>query len=99
MKYIKQKIFSYTILVIFLACFSPAQAWARGHFFIIGTGPAGPELATLQALKTIKRMDAIIADKRHIKLFSQYIGDKPILFDDPWKGVFSYKGKLYELSK
>ncbi|MCD6300224.1 MAG: hypothetical protein J7L78_03530 [Dehalococcoidales bacterium] len=96
MKYTKHKIFSFTILIISLAFFFNAQAWARGHFFIIGTGPAGPELATLQALKTIKRMDVIIADKRHIKLFSEYIEDKPILFDDPWKGVFTYKGKSYK---
>ncbi len=96
MKYTKQKIFSFTILIISLTCFSTARAWARGHFFVIGTGPAGPELATLQALKTIKRMDVIIADKRHIKLFSEYIGDKPILFDDPWKGVFSYRGRSYK---
>ena len=96
MKDTKQKIFSFTILIISLACFSTAQAWARGHFFVIGTGPAGPELATLQALKTIKLMDVIIADKRHIKLFSEYIGDKPIIFDDPWKGVFSYRGRSYK---
>ena len=84
------------IFFFLIAYFSfVAQLWARGHFFIIGTGPAGPELATLQALKTIKQMDFIIADKRHIKLFAEYIGNKPILFDDPWKGVFTYKGKSY----
>ncbi len=69
-------------------------AWGRGHFYVIGTGPAGPQTATLEALETIKRIDAIIAPDQHVKLFSDYVGDKPILFD-PWEGMFDYKGRFY----
>ena len=64
------------------------------HLFIIGTGPAGPQMATLQALETIKNMDVIIASKEHAELFAEYAGSKPILFD-PWKGIFDYKGKNF----
>jgi precorrin-4 methylase len=76
-------------------CFYPSQAaaaWTRGHFYVIGTGPAGPRMATMQALETIKKMDVIIANDKHAKLFADYIGDKPVLFD-PWTGFWDYRGK------
>ena len=83
-------------------CFYPSQAsaaWTRGHFYIIGTGPAGPRTATMQALETIKQMDVILAYDMHQKLFADHIGDKPVLFD-PWEGLFGYKGKApKQLSK
>ena len=60
---------------------SQAAAWGRGHLYVIGTGPAGPGTATLQALNTIRQMDVIVAPDRHVKLFAEYVGNKPILFD------------------
>jgi precorrin-4 methylase len=68
----------------------------RGYFYLIGTGPAGPHLATLQALDALKRMDAIVAEDQHVRLFSEYICEKPVLFD-PWEGLYSYKGKPFRL--
>ncbi|MCK4486775.1 MAG: hypothetical protein KAU38_08455 [Desulfobacterales bacterium] len=80
-------------------CPSQAAAWGRGHFYAIGTGPAGPQTATLQALDTIKRMDVIVAPDKHVKLFADYVANKPVLFD-PWTGVWDYKGKdQWKLSK
>lgn len=69
-----------------------AAAYGRGHFYAIGTGPAGPRTATLQALDTIKKMDLIVASDRHVKLFAEYVGNKPVLFD-PWTDIWDYKGK------
>lgn len=70
-----------------------------GKFYVVGTGPAGPQMATLQALNTIKRMDAIVAAEKHVKLFAEYIEEKPILFD-PWKGFWDYNGKhIMDLKK
>jgi precorrin-4 methylase len=78
---------------------SQAAAWGRGHLYVIGTGPAGPRTATLQALNTIKQMDVIVAPDKHVKLFAEYVGSKPILFD-PWTGIWDYKGKKQdELNK
>jgi precorrin-4 methylase len=81
---------------------SQATAWGRGHFYVIGIGPSGPRMATQQALETIKRMDVILAPTAthtQTKLFSEYIGDKPIPFD-PWSGLFDFKGKsLFKLNK
>jgi precorrin-4 methylase len=96
MKQIKQIIFFVAVAVSVAAwlCPSQAAAWGRGHFYVIGTGPAGPQMATLQALNEIKRMDAIVATDQHVKFFAEYVGDKPVLFD-PWKGRWDYKGKNY----
>ena len=101
MQLLKQILYIITIGLGIVECLHPSQtfAWGRGHFYVIGTGPAGPEMATLQALDSIKRMDYIIASNQQAKLFADYIGNKPILFD-PWKGLWDYKGKNFrKLSK
>ena len=85
-----------TVMVALALGFLPSQAaaWGRGHFYVIGTGPAGPQMATLQALNTIKRMDVIISSDKHAKLFAEYIDNKSVLFD-PWTGFWDYKGKSH----
>jgi len=77
-----------------------AGAAGRGHFYVIGMGPSGPKMATMQALETIKRMDVFLAPKdTQVKLFAQHMGNKPVLFD-PWKGFWDYKGKfMFDLNK
>lgn len=71
-----------------------AGAAGRGHFYVIGMGPGGPGKATMEALDTIKRMDAILAPKdTQVKLFAEFIEDKPILFD-PWEGFWDYHGRF-----
>jgi precorrin-4 methylase len=71
-----------------------AGAAGRGHFYVIGMGPSGPRMATMEALETIKRMDLFLAPKdTQVKLFAEYMGDKPVLFD-PWKGFWDYKEKF-----
>jgi len=101
MKLLRQALYIIAVVLAAVEYIYPSQAfaWGRGHFYVIGTGPAGPEMATLQALETIKKMDYIIASARKAKLFADYIRNKPILFD-PWKGFWDYKGKDYrKLSK
>jgi precorrin-4 methylase len=101
MKKIRQIVLLFAVVMAAAGGLWPSQAaaWGRGHFYVIGTGPAGPQTATLQALDTIKRMDVILASNKHVKLFQEYIGNKSVLFD-PWKGFWDYKGKSYrKLSK
>jgi len=101
MKQIRQIVLLFAVVMAATTWLWPSQAaaWGRGHFYVIGTGPAGPQTATLQALDTIKRMDVILASDKHVKLFQEYIGNKSVLFD-PWKGFWDYKGKSYrKLSK
>ena len=100
----RQKIRIFLVITVMVALalgFLPSQAaaWGRGHFYVIGTGPTGPQMATLQALNTIKQMDIIISSDKHAKLFAEYIDNKSVLFD-PWTGFWDYKGKSYrKLSK
>ncbi len=99
MKYYTNKRIStwFTIACLVLAAGwvlpSPVAAWGgRGHLYVIGTGPAGPQTATLQALDTLRSMDIIVAPQKHVNLFAEYVGQKPVLFD-PWTDIWDYKGK------
>jgi precorrin-4 methylase len=101
MKQLRQIVLLFAVVMAAAWGLWPCQAgaWSRGHFYIIGTGPAGPRTATLQALETIKRMDVIVAYEKHVKLFGDYVANKPVLFD-PWTGIWDYKGKdQWNLSK
>ncbi|MBW1991195.1 MAG: tetrapyrrole methylase [Deltaproteobacteria bacterium] len=70
-----------------------------GKFYVVGTGPAGPEYATLKAIEVIKKADFILCDPKMQKRFQAYLQGKPILAD-PWKGMWDYKGIPWrELSK
>ncbi len=63
----------------------------RGRFYAIGVGPAGPDLATRQALQTIARMDVLLASEAHQEAFAAEIGDVPVAYD-PWKGLWDLDG-------
>jgi len=78
----------------FLAAAPAAAAPPRGKLYVIGLGPAGPRTATLQALETIKRMDAILCRPRHLEPFAAYIGDTPVWFDH-LAGLWDYQGKFF----
>jgi precorrin-4 methylase len=71
------------------------QGPAKGRFFVIGTGPAGPPLCTLQALERMAALDAVVAPQELVDLFAEYIGGKPVLFD-PLPGLWDYKGTWWE---
>jgi len=66
-----------------------------GIFYVVGTGPAGPELATVRASEVMKGADFILCEEEMKKRFPEQLKDKPILAD-PWKGMFSYKGKHWD---
>jgi precorrin-4 methylase len=71
------------------------KALTAGIFFVVGTGPAGPELATVRALEVIQGADFIVCDDGMKKRFQAQLKGKPILAD-PWKGMFDYKGKHWD---
>ncbi|MGD2245773.1 MAG: SAM-dependent methyltransferase [Candidatus Aminicenantes bacterium] len=94
-----KKMFRVLTLVFFILLYVNVQHSGvgkknRGTFYVIGTGPAGPQLATLQALETIKQMDMLAAPSELLELFDDYTGNKPVLFD-PLKGLYDYKGKFF----
>jgi len=71
------------------------KALTAGIFYVVGTGPAGPELATLRALEVMKGADFILCEDEMKQRFPDQLKDKPILAD-PWKDMFSYKGKPWD---
>lgn len=73
---------------------STTQAAPRGKLYIIGMGPAGPDTATLQALRTLAKMDAVMASALVQSLFPEQLKGKRILFD-PVKGLWDYKGRFF----
>jgi uroporphyrin-III C-methyltransferase len=70
-------------------------ALTPGKFYVVGTGPAGPELATVRALEVIKGADFILCHPTMKKRFPAQLKGKPILAD-PWKGMFDYKGVSWD---
>jgi precorrin-4 methylase len=84
---------SFVLCLVALAAPSFAAA-KRGKLYVIGLGPAGPQTATLQALTTIKRMDALLCHPRHRKPFAKYIGQTPVWFDH-LSGLWDYKGRFF----
>ncbi len=81
-------------LLTLLTLAAPGQAGERGKLYVIGLGPAGPATATLQALNTIEKMDALVTRARHLKPFAKYIGDTPVWFDH-LSGLWDYQGKFF----
>jgi len=63
-----------------------------GKFYVVGTGPAGPEHATQRALEVIKGADYILCDEDMKKRFPVELQGKPVIADT-WKAMWEYKGK------
>ncbi len=83
-----------SLLLAASAAPAPGMAASRGKLYVIGLGPAGPQTATLQALETIQRMDAVICQARNLKPFARYIGQIPVWFDHV-DGLWDLKGKFF----
>ncbi|MDI6854053.1 MAG: SAM-dependent methyltransferase [Deltaproteobacteria bacterium] len=64
-----------------------------GTFFVIGTGPAGPEHATLKAIETMRKADLVLTHPELAKKFSSYLKGKKI--EDPWKELWMHQGKIW----
>lgn len=71
-----------------------AQAGDRGKLYIVGMGPAGPLTATMQALQTVKDVDALIVSGLLQELFAKEVKGKAILFDHI-AGLWDYKGRFF----
>jgi uroporphyrin-III C-methyltransferase len=65
----------------------------QGKFFVVSTGPAGPELATLKAVETMKNADLVLCDPGTAKRFQAYLQNQNV--QDPWKELWVYRGKIW----
>lgn len=71
-----------------------AQAQPQpGEFYVVSTGPAGPELATLKAIATMKKADLVLCTPRTAKSFKAYLQGKKV--EDPWQKLWFYHGKVW----
>jgi precorrin-4 methylase len=65
----------------------------QGIFYVVSTGPAGPELATLKAIETMKNADLVLSDPRTAQRFQAYLQGKKV--QDPWKELWFHQGKVW----
>jgi len=99
-KFIKSK-HVWILLMLCLSFFCHANTHAhqektgRGKFYVIGTGPAGPEHATYKAIECIREADVILCSDDMSERFSMYLKGKTLL-GNPWRGKFKYKWKNIE---
>jgi precorrin-4 methylase len=86
----------FILTVVFLLFTGASHVWAdpdhkgRGKCYVIGTGPAGPEHATVKAMQCIKEADVIFCSDDVRERFSSYLEGKEYL-GNPWGGDFKYK--------
>ena len=87
------------MLCLSFFCYENTHAYqektSRGKFYVIGTGPAGPEHATYKAIECIKEADVVFCSDDMSERFSTYLKGKT-LPGNPWRGDFKYKWKDLE---
>lgn len=79
------------ILTLFVPCSIMAQA--KGKLYVVGMGPAGPDLTAPRALEIVEKADVLLCSPRipeRFAAFSRTIDPSKIAFD-PWKRVFDKK--------
>lgn len=86
-------------LAIVLCIISIPYAAGKGKLYVVGMGPAGPDLTTPRALAIIEKADVLLCSPRipaRFEMFGNKIDPKKVAFD-PWEDLFGEK--LSELKK
>lgn len=68
-------VFAFIVIAPFTTSYAQLQ---KGKIYIVGVGPAGPELCTLRAIKVIQEADLIYAPLFIKDLFSSYLAGKDV---------------------
>ena len=63
-----------------------AHAKEEGKLYVIGTGPAGPDLIAPRGLAVLKKTNFFLCPPYIQKNFPQYIDPAKIAFN-PWEGI------------
>jgi len=82
------------VTITLLPIFSSAMTVQKGKLYFVGVGPAGPEMATLQAIDVIKQADVIFAPNYIQKPFNEYLKGKDVRIAWP-DSVYMVDGKPY----
>lgn len=86
------------IFALITTIFTPISSFGapvqKGKLYFVGVGPAGPELATIQAIEVIKQVDVIFAPNYIQKAFNEYLKDKDVRIAWP-DSVYKVGNKAY----
>jgi len=83
----------FVTLTVFVPCSILAQV--KGKLYVVGMGPAGPNLTAPRALEIVEKADVLLCSPRipeRFAAFGRTIDPSKIAFD-PWKRVFDKKAK------
>lgn len=79
------------ISFILLCSLVPAQADNAGRLYVVGMGPAGPDLTAPRVLSIVEKADFLLCSPRlpeRFARFGMHIDPSKVAFD-PWQGIFS----------
>ncbi len=80
--YILKSSFAFALIWVLLASTMPNSLFPmtveKGKLYFVGVGPAGPEMATLQAIEVIKQTDVIFAPYYIQEPFKDYLQGKDV---------------------
>jgi len=80
-------------LILVLAAFSPVNAGQTGRLYVVGMGPAGPDLTAPRALKAIEKADVFLCSPgmpKKFNRFDEYIDPEKVAFN-PWEHILGEK--------
>ncbi len=77
---------AFALFVYFFTGLSFCYAEKEGKLYVIGMGPAGPDLAAPRAMEVLEKADIFLCPPYILKNFGQYIDHDKVAFD-PWEGI------------
>ncbi len=86
---IKSKFIAVLLFAIFISVYSlapPAHAKEEGKLYVIGMGPAGPDLTAPRGLAVLEKADIFLCPPYIQKNFPGQIDPAKVAFD-PWEGI------------
>ena len=90
--------FAFGLILVLIAAIMPnyssSMTVEKGKLYFVGVGPAGPEMATLQAIEVIKQADVVFAPKYIQEPFQEYLKDKDVRLAWP-ESIYMVDGKPY----
>jgi precorrin-4 methylase len=95
------KLFYRKLMIIWIFVFFtiglslPAGAECSGKLYVVGIGPAGPDLTAPRALKIIKNADFLLCSPRlpeRFNQFKEFIDPSKVAFN-PWENIFKNDAK------
>jgi len=80
-------------LALLLGCFSSASAGDGGKLYVVGMGPAGPDLTAPRGLAVVQKADVLLCSPgmpKKFNMFDQYIDPEKVAFN-PWENIIGEK--------